>query len=605
MAASGSDLDDKRWNFEQEIRDVFNASLKCSFPELKEEAVIYDSQLGMPGDFNCQNVLTIWPILRKSPELREMYPHIKTPRDIGEVIKKNLPTYVSDMMDEEPSVEDVGFVTLSLSREWLTKAVYGFDGIEMLSYVALWDLRFILVLAFDLGEMGNTFVYLLHRRAEIHRITNQSRKDIDELKNASNLIWEKYEGWEEGEERMLEFHLLEFTEVLEESCLSVLPHMMCKYLYDLSKKFESYNDSVRTGEGGSHAETSKFLLCEATALVMEKCFHLLGITPENSISAQPLLLRLQSSVRPPMAEREKKVEATLESEFVHRFITPCFVSAVRDPCRKSRFEVFTIRPFITTDSMFEKGNMFGLISVSDKYGLRSHGGAHLFEPDFPYVPLFNVEWCDPINIHHAEVVYLENPSSHLSVPFSSSIEIRMELYVTTEKKDGCFQLCNRKFKMDLKDIWGEKLYSKCGRLNVKGKDGRILMHYILLKDAVDTALQVTFKGKRHRKVYGNIFAYYGGEFSYDCLHSTQDYYMALLCRSYLKIGQIPLKKSMLAVPKNASLKIKAHLVDVDANEVILSGCYEFLRPTEGITYGILDGFDGTTCSLELKVDWKY
>lgn len=63
----------------------------------------------------------IWPLLRKSPELREKYPHIKTPRDIGEVIKKNLPTYVSDMMDEEPSVEDVGFVTLSLSREWLAK----------------------------------------------------------------------------------------------------------------------------------------------------------------------------------------------------------------------------------------------------------------------------------------------------------------------------------------------------------------------------------------------------------------------------------------------------------------------------------------------------
>ncbi|PWA86901.1 hypothetical protein CTI12_AA135120 [Artemisia annua] len=58
MAASGSGLDDKRWNFEQEIRDVFNASLKRSFPELKEEeAVIYDSQLGTPGDFNWYNVL--------------------------------------------------------------------------------------------------------------------------------------------------------------------------------------------------------------------------------------------------------------------------------------------------------------------------------------------------------------------------------------------------------------------------------------------------------------------------------------------------------------------------------------------------------------------
>lgn len=57
MAASGTALDDKRWKYEQEIIDAFNASLKCSFPELKEEeAVLYDSRLGMPGDFNWYNV---------------------------------------------------------------------------------------------------------------------------------------------------------------------------------------------------------------------------------------------------------------------------------------------------------------------------------------------------------------------------------------------------------------------------------------------------------------------------------------------------------------------------------------------------------------------
>ncbi|PWA52741.1 hypothetical protein CTI12_AA450880 [Artemisia annua] len=151
MAASGTGLDDKRWNFEQEIRDVFNASLKRSFPELKEEAMIYDSQLGKRGDFNCQNVLTIWPKLRKSPELRETYPNIKTPRDIGEVIKENLPAYVSDMMDEEPSVEDVGFVTLSLSREWLAKVNIGnldpviTEGIKA-SFLAIWDTSMLTVI---------------------------------------------------------------------------------------------------------------------------------------------------------------------------------------------------------------------------------------------------------------------------------------------------------------------------------------------------------------------------------------------------------------------------------------------------------------------------
>ncbi|GJU62390.1 hypothetical protein Tco_1244225 [Tanacetum coccineum] len=117
---------DKRWRgLEEEMRVVFDASIKHSFPELKDEedAVIYNNQEGTvtPGDVNCQNVLTIWPKLQKRPELKKMYPHIKKPRDIGELIKKNLPAYAADMIDEEPSVEDVGFVTLSLSREWLAK----------------------------------------------------------------------------------------------------------------------------------------------------------------------------------------------------------------------------------------------------------------------------------------------------------------------------------------------------------------------------------------------------------------------------------------------------------------------------------------------------
>lgn len=832
IADTNEILEEKRWNFEQEIRDAFNASLKRSFPELKEEALLYDSQLGIPGDFNCQNVLTIWPLLRKSPELREKYPHIKTSRDIGEVIKKNLPAYVSDMMDEEPSVEDVGFVTLSLSREWLAKNIhkmlkYGIDiwapklpvetvflhfpSLDGLDYVGYFRQHFIsgaLIRMFEFSkvsavpkqvpsmevdlslknwgedifrrlfsiknigdegnvvidgegtlpfilterefqksfldlrdlrseieeekpdwivyitpvwqqeyvemcftaakleewiktdmkekwnpsrkneypaltyagyrtcnteheelanlleqvrdrceevaqgddaqilgytaeavfhcvlmytclkthrladctfsfaemveEEGNTFIYLLHCLAEIHRVTNDSRKDIDVLKNASELIFEKYEEWEEGDERMLEFHLLEFPEVLEESCLSLLPHMMCKYLYDLTKKYQRYSDFVR--KAGPVAETSRLLLCEATAVVMEKCFQVLWITPDIEYLYQPKLLNLLHCTKPPfdvsapmpdrkkqkMAEIEQKAKTPLDLGIVDRFITP-FVSGARDPVRNSRFEVFSIRPFIT-DSSFENGNLFGLISVSDKYGLRSNGGCHLFEPDFPYVSLFNFEWSDPINIRHAQVVYLDNPSCH-SVPFSSSMKIHTELYVTTESRTDCFQLCKRRNKkMDLKSFWREKSYSKCGRLNVKGEDGRTMVHYILLKDAVDVAVEVTFKADPNRKVYGSIFAFYGGEFSYDCHRDTQDCYMALLFRSFLTVGQLPLKRSILAVPKNASLKIKAHLADVDTNEVILSGCYEFLQ---GRSNGILPGFDWADCSLDLKVVWKY
>ena len=41
---------------------------------------------------------------------------------------------------------------------------------------------------------------------------------------------------------------------------------------------------------------------------------------------------------------------------------------IRDPLRNSRFEVFSIRPFVTIYPKFETGKMFGFNAISDKYG---------------------------------------------------------------------------------------------------------------------------------------------------------------------------------------------------------------------------------------------
>ncbi|KAM0004777.1 putative arginine--tRNA ligase [Helianthus debilis subsp. tardiflorus] len=53
------------------------------------------------------------------------------------------------------------------------------------------------------------------------------------------------------------------------------------YLYDLSEKFTSFYSECQVV--GSAEETSRLLLCEATAVVMRKCFYLLGITPVYKI----------------------------------------------------------------------------------------------------------------------------------------------------------------------------------------------------------------------------------------------------------------------------------------------------------------------------------
>ncbi|GKF90370.1 arginine--tRNA ligase, chloroplastic/mitochondrial, partial [Tanacetum coccineum] len=127
-----------------------------------------------------------------------------------------------------------------------------------------------------LNEEGNTFVYLLNTQVRNRSFTKKHRKDIDELKKASELTLGEGEIWEEGEERvlvlhLLEFtqvialscvlvlHLLEFTQVIALSCYPVLPHKLCEYLYDLPMRFNSYCDSWKVGI----AET-KLLLCKAT-----------------------------------------------------------------------------------------------------------------------------------------------------------------------------------------------------------------------------------------------------------------------------------------------------------------------------------------------------
>ncbi|GJX23472.1 putative reverse transcriptase domain-containing protein [Tanacetum coccineum] len=112
----------KRWSFQEKIANLFAESLELSFPDFKQYPVIYASQEGQDGDYNCQNVLWIWPKLRKDPELQKRYLDIKKPTDVAMKIKKNLQE--SAMIDGEASIQDVGFVAISLSRKWLAESIH-------------------------------------------------------------------------------------------------------------------------------------------------------------------------------------------------------------------------------------------------------------------------------------------------------------------------------------------------------------------------------------------------------------------------------------------------------------------------------------------------
>ncbi|KAG0496144.1 hypothetical protein HPP92_000835 [Vanilla planifolia] len=122
-----------------------------------------------------------------------------------------------------------------------------------------------------LNDKGNTAVYLLYAHARICSIIRKSGKDIEDMKNSGTVVLDH------ADERILGLHLIQFAEIVEEACTNLLPSVLCEYLYNLSEIFTRFYTSCQVL--GSAEETSRLLLCEATAVVMRKCFHLWELLP--------------------------------------------------------------------------------------------------------------------------------------------------------------------------------------------------------------------------------------------------------------------------------------------------------------------------------------
>ncbi|GJS79697.1 arginine--tRNA ligase, chloroplastic/mitochondrial, partial [Tanacetum coccineum] len=394
---------------------------------------------------------------------------------------------------------------------------------------------------FNFDEMlcaeGNTFVNLLSTHARIRRITSDSCKDIDKLKKltARELIWEKVEVLEKDKGHALGFHLLGFTEVIRQACLSVLPHILCEFLYELSEKFNNYNSSYTSvREVGSVAKTSRLLLCEATAVVMEKCFHLLGITPVFSGNIKKTKLEDEAQPFGYLSYLKQRLCVNEPQDLV---ITPP-VSVARDPPRNSRFELIAVCPDIS--NMFKKGKMFGYIIASDAYGVRTNGWEPIYKPDCGYVSLLNCDWYDAEDMINHGFVYPRNPSSHHTVPLSHSFSIRMELVVETEEKDSFFQLGYEGRELDFSEFERKNAADvACRVLVVEGKELVAHLYYILLKDALDTFLEVTFNrdaAPGALQVYGEMNAYYGDDFPYSSDNLVKGFYKTRLFEPDVKSG---------------------------------------------------------------------
>ncbi|XP_011074325.1 arginine--tRNA ligase, cytoplasmic isoform X1 [Sesamum indicum] len=186
-----------------------------------------------------------------------------------------------DLLDEAKSKCKAALIERGKAKEWTeeelekTAEAVGYGAVK---YADLKNNRTTnYTFSFDqmLNDKGNTAVYLLYAHARICSIIRKSGKDIEELKKTGTI------DLVHPDERTLGLHLLQFAEVVEEACTNLLPNVLCEYLYNLSEDFTRFYTNCQVV--GSAEETSRLLLCEATAVVMRKCFHLLGITPVYKI----------------------------------------------------------------------------------------------------------------------------------------------------------------------------------------------------------------------------------------------------------------------------------------------------------------------------------
>lgn len=83
--------------------------------------------------------------------------------------------------------------------------------------------------------------------------------------------------------------VVRFPEVIVHVMSDLYPHILCDYVYELCTTFSEFYDNCyvvekdrQTGEVVK-IDWSRLLLCEATAMVLERSFHILGLEPVDKM----------------------------------------------------------------------------------------------------------------------------------------------------------------------------------------------------------------------------------------------------------------------------------------------------------------------------------
>ncbi|GKC69038.1 hypothetical protein Tco_1114921 [Tanacetum coccineum] len=258
------------------------------------------------------------------------------------------------------------------------------------------------------------------------------------------------------------------------------------------------------------------------------------------------------------------------------------------------------------DLTLDEYDIFGTVSVIDTFGARADRWTMSDENDCCFVTYFKCEWHNLLGNFNDSCIPFGDPSCRCSVPVSSSIDVHVLGQVSSKNRDHYYKICYILHVESFSDFWAGHRKAMSGTLQFESKAGLVGLNYILLKEAVDASIELTFSlpSVVSLQVCGQIIAYYGDGLVKDD-GGILGQLKAVLFRtgkSELNGNQVPLEmhKSVMVVLVDGFLMIEAFLMDFKTNKVIVDDLIEYrAKPGNADNWSIkCKGY-----SFNLKVAW--
>lgn len=114
----------------------------------------------------------------------------------------------------------------------------------------------------------NSGPYIQYAYVRAQKILNKSEVNID-FENLS---------FQMSEEITLLKHILEFKKIIDDMSRDYYPHILCQYVYDMTKKFSSFYNNVQIlSEANEQLKLSRLALLAWFTSILEESFEILGI----------------------------------------------------------------------------------------------------------------------------------------------------------------------------------------------------------------------------------------------------------------------------------------------------------------------------------------